>query len=155
MNLVESDEQCILEGWVADFHDRMKPELKPWCVMAAAFRLISSRRCFVPAQPCFIQALYRRSLLHLTRIFMLCRVFCDSSGDHTYVNISIKGARLSNEDAICSDGRLFGVFDGHGGSVAALLAKSELPKHFYHTMDSQVASAAPKSVTGDARRVSS
>ena len=56
------------------------------------------------------------------------RVLCDSSGDHTYVNISIKGARLSNEDAICSNGRLFGVFDGHGGDVAALLAKSEMPK---------------------------
>ena len=83
------------------------------------------------------------------------RVLCDSSGDHTYVNISIKGARLSNEDAICSNGRLFGVFDGHGGDVAALLAKSEMPKHFYHTMGSQVLSPPPKPVTGDAPRVSS
>jgi hypothetical protein len=80
---------------------------------------------------------------------MLCRVFCDSSGDHTNVSISIKGARLANEDAICSDGRLFGVFDGHGGSVAALLAKSELPKHFYLALDSQEGSAAPKPVAGE------
>lgn len=100
-----SDEHTIVAGWISDFHERMKPELKPW-------------------------------------------VFCDSSQDHTYVNVSIKGARLSNEDAICADGRLFGVFDGHGGSCASRLAKSEIPKHFYNVLDGKQTTAAPNPVTG-------
>ena len=75
-------------------------------------------------------------------------VLCDSSQEHTFINASIKGARLSNEDAICSDGRLFGVFDGHGGKCASLLAQREIPNHFYEALDAQHTSSAPPPVAG-------
>ena len=105
LNLAGSDEGCLLEGWVNQFYENMKPELKPW-------------------------------------------VLCDSSHEHTFINASIKGARFTNEDAICSDGRLFGVFDGHGGNCASLLAQREIPTHFYEALEAQDASSAPPPVAG-------
>jgi serine/threonine protein phosphatase PrpC len=58
-------------------------------------------------------------------------ILCDSTKRFSYVNVSVKGARNNNEDAIYSDGQLFAVYDGHGGKHASLLAQKELAEHFY------------------------
>ena len=58
-------------------------------------------------------------------------ILCDSSQRFSYVNVSVKGARNNNEDAIYTDGQLFAVYDGHGGKHASVLAQRELARHFY------------------------
>ena len=59
-------------------------------------------------------------------------ILCDSSVQgFSYVNVSVKGARNNNEDAIYADGQMFAVYDGHGGKHASLLAQKELAKHFF------------------------
>jgi serine/threonine protein phosphatase PrpC len=47
------------------------------------------------------------------------------------VNVSVKGARNNNEDAIYADGQMFAVYDGHGGKHASLLAQAEIAKQYY------------------------
>ena len=54
-----------------------------------------------------------------------------SSGGFTHTHVSIKGARHEQQDAAFSDGQLFSVFDGHGGTWAAECASRELARHFY------------------------
>ena len=58
-------------------------------------------------------------------------ILCDGSTKFTYVNVSVKGARNNNEDAIYTDGQMFAVYDGHGGKHASLLAQKEIAKQFY------------------------
>lgn len=58
-------------------------------------------------------------------------ILCDSTSKFTFVNVSVKGARNNNEDAIYSDGQMFAVYDGHGGKHASLLAQKEIAKQFY------------------------
>jgi len=58
-------------------------------------------------------------------------ILCDGSTKFTYVNVSVKGARNNNEDAIYTDGQMFAVYDGHGGKHASMLAQKEIAKQFY------------------------
>jgi len=56
---------------------------------------------------------------------------CDGRGRYAYIEISVKGARHNNEDTSYGDGRLFCVFDGHGGKHASTLLRKRLAEHFY------------------------
>ena len=42
------------------------------------------------------------------------------------MNVSVKGARNNNEDAIYADGQMFAVYDGHGGNQCAEYLKEHL-----------------------------
>ncbi len=44
----------------------------------------------------------------------------------TLIQISVKGARHNNEDTSFGDGRLFAVFDGHGGKYASQLLRKKV-----------------------------
>jgi len=59
---------------------------------------------------------------------------CDGSGKYSYIEISVKGARHNNEDAAYADGKLFCVFDGHGGKHASTLLKTKLAEMFYDSV---------------------
>jgi serine/threonine protein phosphatase PrpC len=54
-----------------------------------------------------------------------------SSSRYSFTQVSIKGARHEQQDTAFSDGQLFSVFDGHGGTSAASFACSAMSKHFY------------------------
>jgi len=56
---------------------------------------------------------------------------CDGRGKYSYIEVSVKGARHNNEDTSYGDGRLFCVFDGHGGRHASQLLRKRLAEHFY------------------------
>ena len=43
------------------------------------------------------------------------------------MNVSVKGARNNNEDAIYADGQMFAVYDGHAGEKVAKHLAQELP----------------------------
>ena len=76
-------------------------------------------------------------------------ILCDSSNRFSYVNVSIKGARNSNEDAIYADGQMFAVYDGHGGKHASLLAQTEIAKNFYKAIgDASDAQMVASAVSG-------
>lgn len=83
-----TEKTCILKGWVKNFYDTQKPELKPW-------------------------------------------VMCDGTVKYSYVEVTVKGARHNNEDASYADGKLFGVYDGHGGKHASILLRTKLAEEFY------------------------
>jgi len=83
-----TEKDCVLKGWVKDFYDNQKAELKPW-------------------------------------------VMCDGTTKYSYVEVTVKGARHNNEDASYADGKLFGVYDGHGGKHASILLRTKLAEEFY------------------------
>lgn len=67
--------------------------------------------------------------------------------EHTYVSVSIKGARMDNEDAVYCDGRFFGVFDGHSGSTASTLCRVKLADAFYQCLNrGQTTSSHPNCI---------
>jgi serine/threonine protein phosphatase PrpC len=72
----------------------------------------------------------------------------DRSKHYGYAQVSIKGARHENQDALYSDGQLFGIYDGHGGKSAAAFSHSEVARCFYseHT---RLSAAATKSLDTD------
>ena len=57
-------------------------------------------------------------------------VTCDSTQMFSSVHVSLPGARQGG--TTYHDGRLFSVFQEHGGGDAAELARLELSRHFYH-----------------------
>mmetsp|Transcript_52706 Transcript_52706/g.125509 ORF Transcript_52706/g.125509 Transcript_52706/m.125509 type:complete len:448 (+) Transcript_52706:146-1489(+) len=57
-------------------------------------------------------------------------VHCDDTGEYPYIEVSVKGARHNNEDSSFGDGKLFGVFDGHGGKYASTMLRTSFPEAF-------------------------
>ena len=51
---------------------------------------------------------------------------CDGTTKYSYVEVTVKGARHNNEDASYADGKLFGVYDGHGGKHASILLRTKV-----------------------------
>lgn len=58
-------------------------------------------------------------------------ILCDGTTKHSYVEVTVKGARHNNEDASYADGKLFAVFDGHGGKHASILLRTKMAEEFY------------------------
>ena len=75
-------------------------------------------------------------------------VLPDRSKHYGYAQVSIKGARHENQDALYSDGQLFGIYDGHGGKSAAAFSHSEVARCF-HSEHTRLSAAATKSLDTD------
>lgn len=58
-------------------------------------------------------------------------IMCDGTTKYSYVEVTVKGARHNNEDASYADGKLFAVYDGHGGKHASILLRTKLAEEFY------------------------
>mmetsp|Transcript_11073 Transcript_11073/g.27143 ORF Transcript_11073/g.27143 Transcript_11073/m.27143 type:complete len:448 (+) Transcript_11073:71-1414(+) len=77
---------------------------------------------------------------------------CDGRGKMSYIEVSVKGARHNNEDTSFGDGRLFAVFDGHGGKFASQLLRKKLAEHFYGSI-TQAELDSPGAIEGSPPKV--
>jgi hypothetical protein len=59
-------------------------------------------------------------------IYTYISIKCDGTTKYSYVEVTVKGARHNNEDASYADGKLFGVYDGHGGKHASILLRTKV-----------------------------
>lgn len=64
-------------------------------------------------------------------------ILCDGTTKYSYVEVTVKGARHNNEDASYADGKLFGVYDGHGGKHASILLRTKLAEELYSLIKGQ------------------